>query len=552
MSIISEVLNFRADSRQQGSLYSNHRVQSRLEPIEEDDACSLLHTIEEIRNNSLCNLYQTSSTTDLNTNGMPPPPPPQVAPPAPALVPRVPPRGTMGYKSLAKENQDSRNNLRGSVSGSSLQQQEFNKVTEQHDNNNLDNNINTEEDIDLNESLKSVNSNTLVPTPPTVKKVKVPLNSKGGVRKNILNLVGSTNDILNTPKRVKIVNSTLEKLSLTPKENGLSESMVSEHNEFKSLVPHLTSQGAKFLSKLKAGADSDLDQSTVSSHIASSNNPDFSTFSDTPSPKPFVRQFDANKNIIRRKFSLIKRNKIETVQEEVRDDNSDYKYGFLPEHPDAKYGFGAFGTESYNVVETAKLSGSSIAAKMSSSSMAAKVSSSSMAAKMSSSSLSAKINSSSINNTSVVSTRSLTAAANVAPTHSYSLSALNRGDTDFQIHPDQQYANFQRKNWVSNSLQRWPSRGVGDRGDMTRRSMSILDDYGDEKENMNPPPPRKIPRGKCPPPPPLAAKRRAPFSAVNQTSPFKILNTTNRCTSGQATVCSISKTSLSQDSRIFR
>ena len=131
MSIISEVLNFRAESRLHGSLYSNppqdpsRGARARLDTIEEDDACSLLHTIEEIRNNSLCNLYYTSSTSDLNRSGMPPPAPPMQVPAvlpmaAPALVPRVPPRGTSGYKSLAKENQTSRNNLRGSISGSSL------------------------------------------------------------------------------------------------------------------------------------------------------------------------------------------------------------------------------------------------------------------------------------------------------------------------------------------------------------------------------------------------------------------------------------------------
>ena len=536
MSIISEVLNFRAESRLQGSLYSNppqdpsRGARARLDTIEEDDACSLLHTIEEIRNNSLCNLYYTSSTSDLNRSGMPPPAPPIQVPAvlpmaAPALVPRVPPRGTSGYKSLTKENQTSRNNLRGSISGSSLPPATATATTSYtqvmpHTQSNpeiVHNSI--EDEVDLNESLKSVNSNTLVPTPPTVKKVKAPLNSKGGVRKNILNLVGSTNDILNTPKRVKIGNTALEKLSLTPKEStGLSESMVSEHNEFKSLVPHLTSQGAKFLSKLKAGADIELDQSTVSSNVANSNINDFSTFTDTPSPKPFVRQLDTNKNIIRRKFSLIKRKQIETV-EEVRDDNSDYKYGFMPENPDAKYGFGVFNaaTESYNVVETAKLSGT--------------VSGSNL--------------------------RPAAPPSTIVPAHAYSLSALNRGDTDFRIHPDQQYANFQRKNWVSNSLQRRPSRGIGDRADTTRRSMSILDDY-EEKENLHPPP-RKIPRagGKddCPPPPPpLMAKRRAPFAAVNppSTSPFKILNATNRNTSGQATVCSLSKSSLSNDSRLFR
>ena len=453
MSIISEVLNIRSDS---GNPRTNPGPEPRdrtLAPIAEDavDTCSLLHTIEEIRNSSLCNLYY-SSNPDLSK------------PP----VPRVPSRNTLGYESLIKENQESKASIRpGTLE--TLNHYRTGEFAEQ------ETRKGSVEPVprDLNDSIKSVHSNTLVVTPPTVRAKKpTPLNNKVGVRKNILNLVGSTNDILNTPKRVKI--DTAEKLSLPKDTSTLSESIMSEQNEFKSLVPHLTSQGAKFLSKLKATAGTESEHETSQVLSPKSFNGDFSTFSDTPSPKLFVRNISNNKNHPRRKFSLLNQ-RFETEEE-----NSDYKYGFMPEHPDAKYGFGVFGTETYNVVETAKLCSS--------------------------------LRESTPKVLSVPSNLSVGSISGVSS--SYSLSVLNRGGTDFKLHPDQQYlqysahpANFHR-NWVSTSLQRRPSK-IGDRTDATRRSMSILDDF-EEKENIGP-------RQREEP------TKRRPLATVNKTSPMKIL-----------------------------
>lgn len=519
MSVLSEVLNLRSDSRASRSGQSaaepqhhqHQRSVSRLETIEEDnsgvDKCSLLHTIEEIRNNSLCNLYYSSSS-DLNR--------PQSLPPQ---VPLVPPRNTAGYESLVKENQQGSSKTAASVAAAAVGAAAVPSTSlEPHE----------QAVTDLNESIKSVQSNTLVLTPPTVKAstkaTSTQLNGRVGVRKNILNLVGNTTDILNTPKRVKLVGAGDKKPLSLPREPlsqapygaglsavGMSDSLMSEHNEFKSLVPHLTSQGAKFLSKVKATSvtGSDLDASTMS-HAGGTYNPDFSTFTNTPSPKAFVRNIEQKP---RRKFSLL-RQRFESEEEEkgrvAADDSSDYKYGFMPENPDAKYGFGVFGggpaepppltLTAYNLVETAKLS------------------------------------SSPAGTAAMIGGRSV---PNIPG--AYSLSALNRGSTEFKLGPDQQYANFAREHWSSASLQRRPSRaGLGDRLDAARRSMSILDDY-EEKENVGPPRPLQAP------------KRRHPLAPLNKTSPIKILG--SNIHSPQTRVYQLnptSKSTLSPTSKIFR
>ena len=157
----------------------------------------------------------------------------------------------------------------------------------------------------------------------------------------------------------------------------------------------------------------------------------------------------------------------ERKEDNIPDDNSDYKYGFVKEHPDAKYGFGYFPTESYNVLETAKLS--NVQARQFRSTAAA-------------------INpvledlQESINNLSRL------RCGPVDPSNSqYSLSALNKADTAFKLHPDETYENIQRNNWVTASLQRKPLKNAfSDRDTLTRRSMSILDDLNEEKENIIP------------------------------------------------------------------
>ena len=158
-----------------------------------------------------------------------------------------------------------------------------------------------------------------------------------------------------------------------------------------------------------------------------------SALSETPSPAQFVRNI-GNQTKPKRKLSIV-REKVERIQ---HDDDSDYKYGFMKQNPDAKYGFGFFPSENYTVVETAKLCTSSTS-------------------------------------------------------HIYSLSALNKGDTVFKLMPEDTYENLQRNNWGSASLQRRPSKIGGERQTMektsmvrdvlSRRSMSILDDKENIPEN---------------------------------------------------------------------
>ena len=484
MSIISEVLTVRSRDGKAGTGRAASPA-PRLPTIEEDTLGTncLLSTIEEIRNNSMCNLYTSSESGA-------PGPTPGLGP----GLPRVPPRNTAGYHSLCEENsrvsreKNERCDLAESLEAEQAQRTQVGPAPgppPQHH--------------QLNDSIKSVNSNTLVVTPKTVvaaaskKKETSPLQTGRGCRKNILNLVPTTRDILNTPKRLA---STLQAV----RDNSLlSDSLASENNEFKALMPHLTNTGAKFLNRVKStptetDSEADLDGSFIKQTNAmpilgpikerlnftspgSAVSSNFSTFSTTPSPATFVRNI-GNQARPKRKLSIV-REKIENN----RDDDSDYKYGFVKENPDAKYGFGYFPTDSYNVVETAKLSNNSY--------------------------------------------RSFTAAINpvieklqdsldqlAAPPlpAAYSLSALNKADTAFKLAPDETYENLGR-GWGTASLQRRPLRpAFPGREAVGRRSMSILD-TADEKENIVPHMRREKP-GRAPlAPSSPASNRRKPFSA---------------------------------------
>ena len=459
MSIISEVLSVRGPPASQSKIYANQselRHLSRTENVV--DTNSLLSTIEEIRNNSMCNLYNTSFN-DPHSN---------VA--ESSLAPRVPSRNTAGYQSLCMENSKSkeRNEQQDLVDSFRAKQDQRTLVLPE------------EGAADPNDSIRSINSNTLVVTPKTViankKKTTTPLQSTRGCRKNILEIVNNTKDILNTPKRMKC-----EPISVVKDNSVLSESVASENNEFKALMPHLTYTGAKFLKKVTKTtpvdeAETDLDGSiikqqksagAISASVrerlsftspASSHSSNLSTFSNTPSPVSFVRNIGNQKRP--RKLSIVRERK----EEIIADDNSDYKYGFVKEHPDAKYGFGYFPTESYNVLETAKLS--NVQCRQFRSTAAA------------------------INpvledlQESIQNLTRLRCGPGDPSQSQYSLSALNKADTAFKLHPDETYENIQRNNWVTASLQRKPA--FSDRETLARRSMSILDDLNDEKENIIP------------------------------------------------------------------
>ena len=439
MSIISEVLNSRSSETMTRSV--SQSVQQAVATTDTVDTNSLLSTIEEIRNNSMCNLYYSA-------NG-------EKAAVKPSLVPRVPPRNTTGYESLCAENNKSKVSVRHEENDSLARKKS-----------DADNTL-TNEVTEHNDSIKSVESNTLVVTPGTVRaaRTNTPLQTGRGCRKNILDLVPSTSDILNTPNRQKS-----ETLSVPKNTDVLSDSLVTE-NEFKALMPHLSFSGAKFLSKVKKSPpmdDSVAEQEEVERpdprlRLAPApfphSTPDISRLSglsDTPSPAQFVRNI-GNQARPKRKLSIV-REKVERVQ---HDDDSDYKYGFMKQNPDAKYGFGYFPADSFGVVETAKLCTTS-----SYRNFPPGISSPEGQAR-------------------------LQPAAPAALAH-YSLSALNKGDTAFKLHPDETYENLQRNNWGSASLQRRPSKCSVEesylvRDAAARRSMSILDDFTEEKENILPP-----------------------------------------------------------------
>lgn len=512
MSIISEVLSVR--STNQGKLPRSvsqltNQSDLRLSTIEEDivDTNSLLSTIEEIRNNSMCNLYN-SSFNDPNSNQK-----------GPNAAPQVPPRNTTGYESLCKENSKSKDKNERQEMENSLQAAQNQRT-----------HISPNEATTMNDSIKSVHSNTLVVTPKTViaNKKASPLQTTRGCRKNILNLVPSTKDILNTPKRPKT-----ETMSIPQDSSVLSDSMASENNEFKALMPHLTYTGAKFLNKVRttpnSDSENDLDGSILKSaknqtsqsksildpikeklsfaSPSSQHSSNLSTMSETPSPISFVRNI-GNQKRPQRKLSIV-REKIENNH----DSDSDYKYGFMKENPDAKYGFGYFPTDSYNLVETAKLCNSSY-----------------------------RSFTSGINPVIEHLQESIDGLAkfNSAPgiPNSYSLSALNKGDTAFKLKPDETYENLQR-NWGTASLQRRELKPTfADRDIATRRSMSILDDYNDEKENIIP---RQV----------KAKSKRTPLGPISSASPIKILGTNVH--SPQAQVYKLQQAgSLSPKSNILR
>jgi len=440
MSIVSEVLNARSENSQTMRRSVSQKANapqsssSLMMTIDEDNinSSSLVHTIEEIRNNSLCNLYYSSSFSD--TGGA-------------AKVPEVPSRNSVGYDSLCKENKLLKNVLKDCLTNSPA-------------------------------SLNSASSTPVTVKPSLATKKKSPLSASVGSRKNILNLVTTTNDILNTPKKVKTNHP--EKLSLPKQSNILSDidnSVSGETNEFKSLMPHLTYQGAKFLNKIKSSAASDSENDPDSPCLRKARlekslplaglkqikenpvilspscryTPDVSSISEeTPSPKQFVRNI-TNQIKPRRHFP-IGRKKFE--------DTSDEKYGFFPENPDLKYGFGYFG-DSSSVVETAKLSNSyrTFTAGLEPYSNGQHVETQDGMVKF-------------------PSVPSIT-----IPT-SMSLTVLNKSDKEFKLKPDETYENLQR-NWVTSSLQRRPKGSAVERHQVGRRSMSMLDDF-EEKENMVP------------------------------------------------------------------
>jgi hypothetical protein len=261
---------------------------------------------------------------------------------------------------------------------------------------------------------------------------------------------------------------------------------------------------------------------------------------------------------VRRKFSLVRPRFDSTCSggaESASDDgeNSDIKYGFMPpEHPDAKYGFGVFNDVvamndgGYNVVETAKLCNNNAFVRNPYNKVQPR-------GPLVASTSTPKAES--IHNGFVLPLTTTTA---------YSLSSLNRADTAFKLNPEDKYENLQqarhpRNSWLSASLQQRRREGgggvgvhlIGQRSDAGRRSMSILDDCLEEKENKS----GRLGQIQCTvaSDQPMPPKRR-PLAVLNKTSPMKMLGNNLRHHSPQARVYRLNQAppALPAKSKLFR
>jgi hypothetical protein len=262
--------------------------QSLFRPMSADSQSSLVNTIEELRNNSLCNLFfSNSSYSDLggHTESQQP-------------APQVPPRTSSSSSIKLEESNvvDSSKYLNVNLAGGGkkvLPQQLL---------------------PDCNVSVKSIKSNTLIlspqkdedgqqpPPPPRRKKslLSSPLMTSAGSRKNILQLAeGTTNDILNTPNK-SAASDSVTKLSLPPRSETLDLST--------SLHPATPPINA-----------------TVSGLRSTSAALSPSSKYETPTPPLRLNQFVRNSqlNKARRKFSIIRERFESGGEEESGGDDDD-------------------------------------------------------------------------------------------------------------------------------------------------------------------------------------------------------------------------------------
>ena len=214
-----------------------------------DSASStLVHTIDEIRNQSLCNLYHYS--TNINTKS----------------------ESVQNYGAEPQVPSNSKTILIPHCKPGHV----------------------LDRGSDLNASVKSIKSNTLIPSPskkPPVQKKRSPLYSQVGTRKNLLQLTETTGDILNTPNRK-------EPLQLKPRDL-------------------LDGQQTIFDAEIKATESSDSENegetqtrndlislSSISHSMVLSPSSKYGTPTPPLRPNQFVR--NSNLNRPRRKFSIIK------------------------------------------------------------------------------------------------------------------------------------------------------------------------------------------------------------------------------------------------------
>lgn len=206
MTVLSEVLSTKSYNPR---LVEQQLIQDQLRPSSsildnETTSSTLVHTIEEIRNNSLCNLF-FSSFTDTptkvspgdqnassfkpnpeNNNGAAPQVPPRNNASVPHAIKTIPAVPIVPKASIAAPPEEAQQ--RSENYFVPIQQGSAGQIYKAAG------------------SLKSIHSNTLVPSPinkPQAIKPSPLTNTSAGSRKNILELAGATttNSILNTPKK---------------------------------------------------------------------------------------------------------------------------------------------------------------------------------------------------------------------------------------------------------------------------------------------------------------------------------------------------------------
>jgi hypothetical protein len=238
MTVISEILQNRTYAQvpnqpQQPQMNNQQHPDGQFQDSIESTSSTLVHTIDEIRNNSLCNLYyyekpaaSTSAIKSSSSNMKP--------------APQVPPRNEQG----------------GQHGQQGLVSKQRPIVT-----------VSTSETIaeELPDDLDAVQE----------RRKKSPLYTSVGSRKNLLELAGTTNHILNTPKKA----ASPPKLSILDPAKLEQLELPKKHFDRSTLKPfensHSLSPSAKY---------------------------------DTPTPPLKSNQFVRNTNIYRprRKFSMLR------------------------------------------------------------------------------------------------------------------------------------------------------------------------------------------------------------------------------------------------------
>ena len=271
MTVISEMLTTHnrnmqiyqsLSEKQSVTVHNESQLDSSLHPdgrfpdSVESASSTLVHTIDEIRNQSMCNLYHYSSCADLSPpNGAGP----QVPPPNKSVVHRK--ILDSNFKAIQEEPSIDRKSI-------------------------------------LNSSVKSIQSNTLVPSPKKVEeppKKKSPLYSYVGTRKNLLELTEGTGDILNTPSRKE------------PAKRRKSRDLLGQQTIFDADIKATQSSDSESDGENKQppkAPEMNLSALSLSHNMALSPSSKYNTPTPPLRPNQFIRNNPANRP--RRKFSVMR------------------------------------------------------------------------------------------------------------------------------------------------------------------------------------------------------------------------------------------------------